>query len=350
MDLRYIDVCKLGDYFRRLDLNEDNIIEFICNNDYDKNEDYILKCYLIGLFEDYNHINELSKYSFKSNLSPSMQVIKKDKKKVFWKEVSKFKNTVYAYSSYNDLIDLIYDGIILYKDIISGNSSHINDFNDIVSNINKDNGTLFKNKGLTFNYIYDFIDKNNISGTDCIYDAILYLLNRDVYSSKLRLDLMFNYNMICFIFSNNIISISNINDLLFEIRKKNDSEDYFVNLVNNNYEKVISLNYKSLKLESSLLNKSFYSNDYSNKMDDILKEFSVLYSIVDDNIYFESCLRLCRKLFSISPFYNSNSRTSRLLFYSLLLRHSLLPPKIDGSFEIDFDCFNNVNLDNYFSF
>ena len=56
----YIDVDEIGTYYKNLNLNKNNILEFLlsdCSNDFS----YLLRLYLISSIENHKHIARFDK-------------------------------------------------------------------------------------------------------------------------------------------------------------------------------------------------------------------------------------------------------------------------------------------------
>lgn len=376
MNLRYININQLCERFKKHNLNMENIYDFMNDSSNEEENDYLLKCYLLSTLENYKHIDELVKYYPNCVSSPAMQIINRCSDKPFWNFVSNEKNTTMNYNSYEDLIELLYKFIILYLDL---NSVEVNvnqyeslkifnekkkKYEELLEIIIKKYGNILERKNIRLNDFIAIRMALKTSDKKTISDAFELFLNKDVYASKLKYDLLYNYKIITSIFNSNFIREDNVENLLKKIRNlmldeditmynmtKEDNDEFLNCPVG---EEVNSSDYRTIDLKESNKSNDFFSNispssDIKTDMSNLINEYDKIKQIKDDEEYVIESYRFTMRLLQIHPYYNGNGRTARYLFYALLLKRNILPPTVTDSYDCG-KCYYDSNIqDKYIS-
>ncbi len=177
----------------------------------------------------------------------------------------------------------------------------------------------------------------------------------------LKEDLVFNYYMITNIFNSDLLKEKNIEKLLHDLRQL--MADYDISAKNRTESAAseyygLPYNQNPLSPEYRKTNfaprSEFFKNtpsfeDVPLRMHNLLAKYEAIKSIPNDQEYAISCYSFTQELLQIHPYFNGNGRTSKYLFYILLLKRNILPFTITDTNELT-PCYDNSksNQESYF--
>lgn len=179
----------------------------------------------------------------------------------------------------------------------------------------------------------------------------------------LKEDLIFNYFMIVIIFSKELWFSDDLKTILHNIRTymmdydingKNHTNDSHLDFLGLNFgTNPLSPEYRetNLRTDSLFFRKTAKIEEIPEKMNQLFARYENIRQLEDDTQYAYACYKLSQDLVQIHPYSNGNGRTSKYLFYILLLKRNILPFTITDNNTIT-HCYENLqtNPENYFEY
>lgn len=369
-----MDYRELGNIFRGYDLNENNILDFMILEDGDSNK-YLLKLYLISLMEEYKHTQRLAKYVLLlPDEFPTMEIILKSDNKVFWESLSKIPRYFWRnYYYHSDLVISLFKARRKYHDTKQQYDNSSTRFEKL--NLKKQLKESLKDYNFQFKIfkktlkiknkreIQNFIDvfskyeekaylENKDTGKENYQSSILGCLESiaDSYEMiwRLKRDLIFSYNFLCTFFSKDFLVEDDLSKLLYNIRKK--MREFEINgMPQDSSDGILLETYRTHNLSHKT---KFFSNttdyeDIETEMSKLFDEYNGIMNLKNDKDYILECYKFTQKFLQIHPYGNGNGRTSKYLFYILLLKRNILPFTITDSNYLPKCYVNNRISDNY---
>lgn len=404
--LKYIETSKIGTIFNSYNLNTSNILDFLITEDND-NLKQLLKLYLLSTLEDYKHIEKLTDNIYFSQVfseTPTNEIILKLPIKQFWQKVKERENTkdlseeriwlAKNFDSYlyyvvgkesreqiqaelkqrikqernifkrkklkSELQDKIESASDLEKDIKEKYESNFGSLNGLeelsatITTLVEYLKSTASKKGQSFNPYQE---------TPRVFRFIFTYLDERKTIDFLKEDLVFNYFMITKIFSSSILKEDNLKEILFYIRKL--MSDYDITAKDQTIDSDIDYRglpastnplgpeYRNVEITSDneFFNKTTNPKDIANDMEDLFERFNKINQITDDLEYAQECYKLSQEFLQIHPYINGNGRTSKFLFYILLLKRNILPFTITDNNSLT-PCYEDtsINKENYFEY
>ena len=204
--------------------------------------------------------------------------------------------------------------------------------------------------------------KNNLELYICrIVDYIAIYFDEYYIIDFLKEDLIYTYYMITQIFTSIINQTDNLEVLLFSIRK--NMMEYNINSKNHTTDS--TNDYIGAQFSNNPLITDFRTNNLDKKtnffentadileikpaMNELFNRYESIKQIESDEEYAIACYKLSQDFLQIHPYGNGNGRTSKYLFYTLLLKRNILPFTITDDHHLT-SCYLNTenNQSKYF--
>ena len=362
----YIDVDEIGTYYKNLNLNKNNILEFLlsdCSNDFS----YLLRLYLISSIENHKHIDRFDKvckflYGYESSYVE--EIIKNDKDKPVLRKANQIlkDDSVGLELNIIELSDLaVFCNSYIFKEKAKNESFPFKAIDNIkksyyqkllnIKTSNKLSSISFDEMKKTYSRIRSE-EKDEESAKENLLTVLSDKTNEKNLIKDFVLDLEFNYQVLTFLFNTDCLNKDSIFDILYSIRRTMADNDISLMLQSFPVQnlKPLGVHYRGGNLIKS---NSFFANtsDYNNIDADMLEleyEYRVICQIKDDVEYLRNVYNLSKRFLQIHPFEDGNGRTFKYLFYYLCLKRNILPPTITDTMECTssyFDTFNDNNSD-----
>lgn len=383
----YIDVGELGTYFKSLNLNKNNILDFLIS-DNNNQFSYLLKLYLISSIENHQHIDRFNRVcylidDYKSSYIEEIIENKKfkpvlDKAEKISKDDSLEQDLgiyVYGYSHFD--IEKFFSVYILNEDSkkISLSSKILNKLKNnydkmlIKRKFNKHNDLSSTPIEEIIKYYSKIQEKFKNKDIGELKKILLWLLI-DKYEEKtlitnFQLDLNFNYQILIKLFDPDFLNKNSVSDIIYAIRSvmvENDISKEKISSLEMTTDTYIppedlSTNYRNGNLSTTNINgnliktNSFFANtsDYKNINNDMLEleeQYKEISQLENDEDYLKAAYNLSKRFLQIHPFADGNGRTFKYLFYYLCLKRNILPPTITDTVECTPCYFGTFNDDN----
>lgn len=379
-----MDLSKLGKKFGDFNLNIDNILDFMSTEQNDQTK-YVLKLYLLSVLEDYKHIDILLRYIFfdeKFEDNPQLEIINKKDQKKFWKKVMELKQQKISKSKMN-FLRIINNHNLLnsFSELVCNFEQYEKELKQLNDKLNMEQNFLEKIKlkkqikllvegrkkkkqkiiqklhttkedfdeffQISLKYYRSF-DWKEISYIEDPSDISWYYFNKKIYSlcekinglhhtiDCLENDLISSYQMICVCFDKDILEEENLLNIVSKIRI-NMREKYFNYQLRDQYrshnlqtDAIYNINGKGVK-ESKFWKETADHNEIGKLMDELSKKYEKIKSIENNDEYIYACYEITQEFLQIHPYPDGNGRTSKFLFYILLLKRNILPFTITDS-------------------
>lgn len=371
---------ELSKTFKSYNLTVNNILDFMILEDNDNNK-YILKLYLLSLMETHKHSQKLSSYVYLlTDDAPITEIIKKKKKKPFWESVKKHPTYSFSYFSFFAANS---NGVYYFfkekrkyenaKQTLKENYIKANSFFSRIK-IKKQLNQLEKNYKLrckkfkeqfnikyskelqkfidlfsnyaekAFSTPYDSTECENVEAMTLINIYLDFMRDSSEMVAILKRDLIFSYNMICTFFSEKFIKENDLSTLLNMIRTSL-SEFRIDDTVPDYREEILKTEYRNynLKYKSEFFKNTTDYAEIESEMANLFSEYNRIKDTENTNEYIYGCYQITQKLLQIHPYGNGNGRTSKYLFYILLLKRGILPFTITDSNYIT-NCYQKKGL------
>lgn len=179
----------------------------------------------------------------------------------------------------------------------------------------------------------------------------------------LKEDLVFNYYMITQIFNSSLLKKDSLEEMILYIRKV--MSDYDITSKDQtidshlDYEGLprstnpLGTEYRTMEItgDNEFFKKTTAPKDIPKHMTKLFENFSEINQLTDDLEYAKKCYQLSQEFLQIHPYVNGNGRTSKYLFYILLLKRNILPFTITDNNTLT-PCYENPSTDqeNYFEY
>lgn len=360
-------------------LTVDNVVEFFLEEDGDIYK-YMLKTYIMPLMENYKHILILQKYVFcDEDFDPVNEILSRKANKPSWQKILNFNSIHECFNSDRELIQrylsffvFLDEELEIQKDLETKISNEKNSLkrlrleqqllkkkkqllkqqnrikrsfdseeefkkyekkiNDFLEMAKKDVGySMYKNKGVGDDILIEHI-------SSCI-SYYIEKGNNSIWSVELlKRDLVFCYHMICKFFSKEFLNENDLSKLLHNIRV--ELSNFKISGIDSPdpHEHVGSTEYRTVILEQTFYDEStgiisinpFWANtskpdEINDDMQKLFLKYQKINEISNDEEYVLASYRLTEEFLQIHPYSNGNGRTSKYLFYVLLLKRGIIP-------------------------
>ena len=350
--------------------------------------EYILKLYLLSVLEDYKHIDHLHKCILidkKVGENFHNEIITRKNQKEFWETILDFQEKNIGSLAYKFYARISNESLVEnFKYLLCSKAEYeknINELNNklssekkiiekiklmrrikfltkeraqkealIVKQLNttkEDFYYFFKN---ATNYFNNFDFSLDIDGTLFDKQFLEFVSNFSEITnsiSDLKYDLDCAYKMICACFDDDLLKAENFYDILDKIRTNLSYKYGYLDC--DEPRKELKNEYRKFKLVSST---TFFKNTAAPKeikelMDNLSKRYEEIKLIKNTDEYIHACFILTQDFLQIHPYNDGNGRTSKFLFYVLLLKRNILPFTITDSNYLP-NCYENrVNTKSY---
>lgn len=392
-----MDLSQLGKSFLDCNLSEDNILDFMAKEQNDI-EKYVLKLYLLSVLEDHHHIDILRKDIFfdqKFEDTPQNEIINKKVHKEFWEKVVELKNE--NQSKVIRFLSIVYNSSLLGKFgyFICSIEEDENKLNELNAKLNNEENLLEKIKlrkqiialikerkkckksiirslhtteeefdhfaEMSLKY-YKTFDWEKIASEDGVRPTSRkineYYFNFELRSFlksfkelnniivSLESDLFSAYKMICACFDNDILKEENFLNIISKIRicmsKKYAASPSMINnnlldeyrLSNLSKHEFANVGGSKLIKSSGFWDKTAHYKEITKLMEKLNERYEKIKLIENTNEYIYACYELTQDFLQIHPYMDGNGRTSKFLFYVLLLKRNVLPFTITDSRDL----------------
>lgn len=388
MNLLYVGVSELWGKFKSYNLDFNNVISFLVEEDGDKYK-YLLKLYLIATLENYKHIDFLkSDVIFDDILDEdvSMEIINKNSEKKFWEFINNYldeddniikmkrRNWIFKYLSSWEMKKIILEGgfpddldsyntfqikkltnkigteknfimkILYRKQLLKEKKEHNERIKEIKDSFEDAFGGYMTCEQFSV-LCQKFQSMHKEDPNYDFLDSIHVFLEKSYFVDSLKFDLIYNYKMICFLFSQDFTRECGLDELIFRIRNNMKELSPLVDMINMNFNRgcfgaindgSYDVEYRSAPICQSgdFWERIASPGDIPKKMDELFTKYEEIKKLQNDESYVLECYKLSQDFLQIHPYENGNGRTSKYLFYSLLLKRNILPFTITDSYNL----------------